>query len=145
MTLFKGSCHVKLIIDFLFLSQFYSRPFKFIPAEFKARSGKIFWTREETVFLYCVFFLCASHRPWDLAHRNKKRYLFGGVKGVFLCFCAQKKNTCGHPLKPCPKWDFLFFYLLYHTVRLTSTGNPVPGKQEFRLAPSETIVGQVKK
>ncbi len=31
------------------------------------------------------------------------------------------------------------------TVRLTSTGNPVPGNREFRLAPSETIVGQVKK
>ena len=31
------------------------------------------------------------------------------------------------------------------TVRLTSTDNPVPGKQEFCLAPSETIVGQVKK
>ena len=31
------------------------------------------------------------------------------------------------------------------TVRLTSTGIAVPGKREFRLAPIETIVGQVKK
>ena len=29
------------------------------------------------------------------------------------------------------------------TVRLTSTGNPVPGNQELYLAPSETIVEQV--
>jgi hypothetical protein len=32
----------------------------------------------------------------------------------------------------------------WNTVCLTSTGNPVPGKQEFCLAPSETIVEQVK-
>ena len=34
--------------------------------------------------------------------------------------------------------------IAHPTVCLTSTGNPVPGKQEFCLAPSETIVGQVK-
>jgi hypothetical protein len=32
-----------------------------------------------------------------------------------------------------------------HTVRLTSTAHPVPGNQEFCLAPSETIVELVKK
>jgi hypothetical protein len=31
------------------------------------------------------------------------------------------------------------------TVRLTPIGNPVPGYQEFLVAPSETIVGLVKK
>ena len=34
---------------------------------------------------------------------------------------------------------------VHDTVRLTSTGNPVPGKREFRLAPTKTIVEQVKK
>jgi hypothetical protein len=43
-----------------------------------------------------------------------------------------------------------FFSLLFLanrvlTVRLTSTGNPVPGNQEFCLAPSETMVEQVNK
>ena len=32
-----------------------------------------------------------------------------------------------------------------HTVHLTSTGNPVPGNQEYCLAPSETMVEQVEK
>ncbi len=36
-------------------------------------------------------------------------------------------------------------FLNHSTVRLTSTSNPVPGKQQFCLVPSETIVGQVKK
>jgi len=31
------------------------------------------------------------------------------------------------------------------TVRLTSTGNPVPGNQDFCLAPNETMVEQVEK
>ena len=31
------------------------------------------------------------------------------------------------------------------TVRLTSTGNPVPGNQESCLVPSETMVEQVEK
>ncbi len=43
----------------------------------------------------CVFFMCKP--PQDLAHGNKKSYLFGGGKGVFLCFYAQK-NACGHTL-----------------------------------------------
>jgi hypothetical protein len=34
---------------------------------------------------------------------------------------------------------------LSSTVRLTSTAHPVPGNQEFCLAPSETIVELVKK
>ena len=25
--------------------------------------------------------------------------IFWGGKGVFLCFCAQQKNACGHPLQ----------------------------------------------
>ena len=33
----------------------------------------------------------------------------------------------------------------YHTVRLTSTGNPFSGNQEFRLAPDKMLVEQVKK
>ena len=31
------------------------------------------------------------------------------------------------------------------TVRLTSTGNPVPGNKEFCLAPNETMVEQEEK
>ena len=31
------------------------------------------------------------------------------------------------------------------TVRLTSTGNPVPGNQDFCLAPNKTMVEQVEK
>ena len=31
------------------------------------------------------------------------------------------------------------------TVRLTSTGNPVPGNQEFCLTPSETMIEQEEK
>ncbi len=36
-------------------------------------------------------------------------------------------------------------HVFAHTVRLTLIGNPVPGYQEFLVAPSETIVGLVKK
>jgi hypothetical protein len=33
----------------------------------------------------------------------------------------------------------------WFTVRLTSVGNPLPGYQEFQIAPSDTIVGQPEK
>ncbi len=46
-----------------------------------------------------VFFLMCKP-PRDLAHRNKKRYLLGGGKGVFLCFCARKKEPVD-TLWPC--------------------------------------------
>jgi hypothetical protein len=36
-------------------------------------------------------------------------------------------------------------YQIFSTVRLTSIGNPVPGCQEFLVAPNETIVGLVTK
>jgi hypothetical protein len=30
---------------------------------------------------------------------NLNLYIFSGMKGLFLCFCATKKDACGHPLR----------------------------------------------
>jgi hypothetical protein len=38
-----------------------------------------------------------------------------------------------------------FWWGSYGTVRLTPIGNPVPGYQEFLVAPNETVAGLVKK
>jgi hypothetical protein len=43
------------------------------------------------IFRNSVFFDVQA-TPSYLAHQNRKRYLFLGGKGVFLCFCARKKT-----------------------------------------------------
>ena len=60
-----------------------------------------------------VFFMCKP--PRDLAHRNKKRYLFSGRIGVFFLFLCSKKNACGHTLRPCPQaivFNTFFVFIL---------------------------------
>jgi hypothetical protein len=49
--------------------------------------------REENVFFVVVV---QAMPPRDLAHQNRKRYLFSGGKGVFLC---SKKIFSGHTLR----------------------------------------------
>ncbi len=94
MTLFKGSCHVKLIIDSLSLSILFSPYSNSFPLNSRlgAAKSKIFWTREETVFLIPCFFWCARH---------PERVSTGSF------FRAQKhKNT---PFPP-PKWYLFLFW-----------------------------------
>ena len=92
-------------------------------------------------------------RRYGMVHIAVKKILWGGLRtrGA-LSFSRHAEKMVSR---------FMFFYMAlttgwcllagripllifveeqYRTVRLTSTGKPVPGNREFRLAPSETIV-----
>jgi hypothetical protein len=68
-------------------------------------------------------------------------------------FSTRAKNS-GTKEAPCtlspaphlsPQVRRSYYASALHSVRLTSTGNPVPGNQEFCFAPSETMVEQINK
>jgi hypothetical protein len=75
-------------------------------------------------------------------HRNndgKKGRVFFGRERCVLCFCARKKNTCGHPLSA-PK---SVYREPQHKTKPqhTTTKNERPPPTLWRLCPSVSMVG----
>jgi hypothetical protein len=60
------------------------------------------WTLKKNVVLNIVSLPPLNYPPSVLAvllrQADLRRYLFGGGKGMFLCFYVKKNCACGHPL-----------------------------------------------
>ncbi len=108
MTLFKGSCHVKLIIDSLSLSILFSPYSNSFPLNSRLGAAKSSERGKKLCFWYCVFFWCASHpETLHIETRSKQEKVpFGGRERCVFVFLCSKKRACGHPLTD---WRTRFF------------------------------------